>query len=114
MQLVALHVPQDICVLQDRLIHTEELLQAALDLVLIYVLLDTHVQVLRRRYALQENIRLQAQLVALTVLLDTIAQVDRLMHMEELLQAALVLVADYAPLVIHAQLHRLINMEEHQ
>ena len=40
------HVPQGICVLRDRLINTEELLQAALDLVLKYVLLDTGALVL--------------------------------------------------------------------
>jgi hypothetical protein len=56
----------------------EELLQAVLDLFLIYALL--------------ENIRLQAQVLALTVPLDTIALPAQLMHMEELLQAVLVLV----------------------
>ena len=38
-----------------------ELLQAALDLVLRYVLLDTGVQVLRKRYVKLENIRLRVQ-----------------------------------------------------
>jgi hypothetical protein len=61
-QLLALDAPQGICVLQDRLINTEELLQAALDLVLEYVLLDSSVQVLvHKPYVPLEDFRLRVQ-----------------------------------------------------
>jgi hypothetical protein len=61
-QLLALDVPQGICVLQDRLINTEELLQVALDLVLEYVLLDSSAQVLvHKQYVPLEDFRLRVQ-----------------------------------------------------
>ena len=61
-QLVALDVPQGICALLGRSIGSEELLQAALVLVLECVLLDTSVQVLvHKRYVPLEGFRRRVQ-----------------------------------------------------
>jgi len=136
LKLVADHVLMDICAPLDQLTNTEELLQADLDLALIYALLGTSVQVLHKPLASLENILQRARKRVHCALLerfllralhrahpvqwDTILRIQALHHVRSVLQEVMALRLGLQPihavelvmLDICAPLDRLTSSEE--